>query len=57
MYCHLTGCFGEDATRDDLGYPLYVTQWLLRFPAHMLAVTHFRNQVLYLSEQYVMGSQ
>ena len=57
MYCHLTGCFGADATRDDLECPLYVTQWLLGFPAHMLAVTHFRNQVLYVSQQYVMSSQ
>ena len=57
MYFHLTGCFGADATRDDLGCPLYVTQWLLRFPAHMLAVTHFRNQVLYVSRQCVMSSQ
>ena len=57
MYFHLTGCFGADATRDDLGCPLYVTQWLLRFTAHMLAVTHFRNQVLYVSQQYVMSSQ
>ena len=57
MYFHVTGRFGADATCDHLGSPLYVTHCLLRFSAHMLAVTHFRNQVLYVSQQFVTSSQ